>query len=959
MTHIANRIAPLSLRLLELLVRWTNTDGHLDHRMEMIVPRNRSMPCPLSFAQERLWFLEQLQPGNTAYNLPFVFPFGDPLDTEVLERALNEIVARHEALRTTFTVVGGSPVQRIASNLRIGIEEIDLRSHADRYNEAQRVLNEEVAQAFDLQRGPLLRARLIRRSVGDSLFVVNMHHIVSDGWSGGVLLRELLVLYNAFIQERPSPLEELRIQYPDFAVWQREWLRGETLLHQLSYWKDQMIGAPPLLELPSDRPRPPVESYHGAVQTFSIPRRIVEPLRELGREQNATLFMVLLAVFKAMLSRYSGMTDIVVGSPIANRNRAELESLIGFFVNMLALRTQVPAEVSIADLVGRVREVTLGAYEHQDLPFEKLVEELHPRRSLSHSPIYQVAFVLQNTPDVEQDKATTEVGEPVWKDDPIYNLGTSKFDITLSLAERGSGLIGTCEYRTDLFNHRTTNRFIRRYVQMLEAVAANANTQVWQLPLELPGEVAPVRQQPVVVKPFFLTRIAKFTNTQWDTKTLAVIGLSAATMMKLSSTSCLVVVGNEDLDNYEALWLLGQVAAAAVEAKVWTVAAANLVEANLIDENPTHLLLTPEGLSKLKPEIIPPETTLVVLGLPWFAATVAPWRNRQVIGLWGTWPGTLCCAVLEMEEPEAVIREPVAGCWIEVLDAQMRRQAIDLYGKIYVGGEGLSLQAGEVEDPFAPQERLYWTGWIGRRRADGRIEVMGNKSRIVSLDGMRVDPGRLEALLKQHPALQQAAVWVQGEESDPWLVAWVVPLAGRNVREEELMDYVGERVCAGLLPRQIVIVDELPTMGSEVLSTPTLMIEAPRTPVEAVIARIWHEVLKRPQMDVNANFFDLGGNSVNSVQVISRIRNTLHVDLMLHRLFEAPTIAELAHLVETDPQFSSLKLEDLDDAKVEPALQRTFSMLDIQMDGLKEQEILDLVDTLEDWEVDELLLQTI
>jgi NRPS condensation-like uncharacterized protein len=323
------------------------------------------------------------------------------VDLGVLERALNEIVARHEALRTSFTVMGGSPVQRIAPGLQIGIEEVDLRGVAGGEGETQRIINEDVARPFDLQRAPLLRVKLIRAAGAETMLLINMHHIISDGWSLGVLVRELRAVYQALEQGLGPSLKELRIQYADFAVWQREWLQGERLAEELNYWRERLAGAPPLLEMPCDHRRPVVESYRGAVQRFGIPGRLVEPLRDLAREQQATVFMVLLAVFQALLARYSGQSDIIVGSPIANRNRAELEDLIGFFVNMLVLRTEVAEELSVRQLIERVREVTLGAYDHQDLPFEKLVEELHPRRSLSHSPVFQVAFVLQNTPQAE------------------------------------------------------------------------------------------------------------------------------------------------------------------------------------------------------------------------------------------------------------------------------------------------------------------------------------------------------------------------------------------------------------------------------------------------------------------------------------------------------------------------------------------------------------------------------
>ncbi|MGY3621905.1 amino acid adenylation domain-containing protein [Bradyrhizobium sp. USDA 10063] len=904
MSSLADRIAQLPLRMLARFVRWSEMDSPLDQRLETIVPRNPSEPAPLSYSQERLWFLEQLQPGNSAYNLPLVLPFGDPLDCAVLERALNAIVARHEALRTTFVMSGGVPVQRVAPHLSIAIEEIDLRGQADAQAAAYRLLAEEMSRPFELQRGPLVRARLIRRGPGEALFVVNMHHIVSDGWSLGVFMRELEALYTAFVQNRPSPLEELRIQYADFAVWQREWLQGDMLAQHLGYWRDQLAGIPPLLDLPCDRPRPAMESYRGAAQMFTVGPRVTDKLRELARERQATLFMVLLAVFKALLARTSGLHDIVVGSPIANRNRAELEALIGFFVNMLALRTQVSAELSIGELIDRVREVTLGAYEHQDVPFEKLVAELHPRRSLSHSPIYQVAFVLQNTPDAASATAAAEIAEPSWDREPAHSVGTSKFDLTLSLAERGGLLVGSCEYRTDLFGHRTIGRLLRRYLRMLEAAVTDADRPLWQLPMLLPEETPPARRPALPVEPGLVEAMAPFGG---DRTALAVAARAAAAAMGLGRRSVLAVLDGGD----ETLRRLGQAAALAAGAEVALVDAARLPTMRA-----SHVLVRPEMLAKLNTEEMPQKAVLVILGLPCFAAALERWKARRIVGLWGV--GALpCCATLSFEEPEAVIGEALAGCVIEVLDERMRRQAVDVWGAIHVGGAvvgqpGPAIGEALVTDPFAAGGWLYRTGLLGRRRTDGRIELIGAEERLVCLQGMRGDPQRLEALLCQHPALQQAAVWVQDQGEERWLAACVVPQTGRKIGEEELLAYAGERLPAALVPRRILVTDKLPLTFA--LTEPEET-DKPSNPVEAVIARIWAEVLKRPQLDVNANFFDRGGNSVTSVQVISRIRETFHIDLQLHRLFEAPTIAELAKAV----QAAGASISEADDAPTDSA----------------------------------------
>ncbi|HEU4593896.1 MAG TPA: condensation domain-containing protein, partial [Pyrinomonadaceae bacterium] len=346
----------------------------------------RDEAAPLSFAQQRLWFLDQLEPGSVAYNMPTALRLTGRLDVPTMERTFGEIVRRHEVLRTRFVEVDDSPVQVItpASEVSLPLTDLGHLAEGEREAEAQRLTQEEARRPFDLAAGPLLRAALLRLSEEEHILLVTMHHIVSDGWSMGVLVREMTTLYSAFTSGEESPLEELSIQYADYAAWQRQYLSGEVLDAQLSYWRTQLGGAPALLELPTDRPRPPAQTYRGARHSFTIPAELTSHLTALSQEEGCTLFMTLLAGWQALLSRYSNQEEVVVGTPIANRTRVETEGLIGFFVNTLALRTDLSGEPSFRELLGRVREVTLGAYAHQEVPFERLVEELQPERSLSH-----------------------------------------------------------------------------------------------------------------------------------------------------------------------------------------------------------------------------------------------------------------------------------------------------------------------------------------------------------------------------------------------------------------------------------------------------------------------------------------------------------------------------------------------------------------------------------------------
>jgi hypothetical protein len=358
---------------------------------------------PLSFAQRGLWFLDRLQPGNPAYILPMALRLTGRLDRAALARALDEVVRRHESLRATFLVQDGEPVQAIAPRLRLPLPLIDLRSldPSARRAETRRLAEGEARRPFDLEEGPLLRTTLVWLGEDDHAVLFAMHHLVSDAWSLGVLVREVAALYGAFSQGRPSPLPELPIQYPDFVEWQREHLSGEALERQIAYWREQLASAP-TAELPADRRRPAVQTFRGAFLNTALPPALSERFRALCQRHGATLFMALLALFEALLARYTGQDDVVVGTTIANRRQTELEGLIGLFVNTLALRGDLSGDPPFAELLARVRRSTLGAYAHQDLPFERVVQEVaqarEGRRDLSRSALFQAVFNVQNAP---------------------------------------------------------------------------------------------------------------------------------------------------------------------------------------------------------------------------------------------------------------------------------------------------------------------------------------------------------------------------------------------------------------------------------------------------------------------------------------------------------------------------------------------------------------------------------
>ncbi|MDY6950341.1 MAG: amino acid adenylation domain-containing protein [Thermodesulfobacteriota bacterium] len=469
-----------SSKELELLTYLLEEEGIRARGTQTIPRRGKREAPPLSFAQQRLWFLNRFEPQSPAYNMPFAFRLSGALHVEALGRALNEIVGRHESLRTGFAEVEGTPRQIISPTLVLDLPVIDLRerSKAEREAEVGRLAAEEARRLFDLTCGPLLRATLLRISEQEWVLLLTMHHIAGDEWSMEVLFRELAALYKAFSMGRPSPLKALPIQYADFAVWQRERLEAEELDGQLSYWKEKLAGAPTALNLPADYPRPAMQTFRGgrASRPLLSPAQM-EALKALCHRVDATLFMTLLASFKVLLHRYTGQEDIAVGSPIANRNRIELEGLIGLFLNTLVLRTDLSDDPTFWELLGRVREMALEAYAHQDLPFERLVEELRPERDLSRTPLFQVMFVLRHA----RKQALAFSGLTVTP--MAVDTDTSKFDLILFVAEGPEGLRGTVEYNADLFHGTTVIRMLQHYQCLLEAIIADPDQRVGALPL--------------------------------------------------------------------------------------------------------------------------------------------------------------------------------------------------------------------------------------------------------------------------------------------------------------------------------------------------------------------------------------------------------------------------------------------------------------------------------------------
>jgi non-ribosomal peptide synthetase component F/acyl carrier protein len=476
-------------------------------RGEEIRRVSREGRLPLSYAQQRLWFVDQMEPGKAAYNIPAAMRLSGKLDISVLEKTLTEIVRRHEVLRTVFAVEEGEPVQviRPAGPFKLEAEDLSWKDEQERDAEAERIAREEMETGFDLQAGPLLRVRLLKLTDTDHVVVFTMHHIISDGWSIGVLVREFVALYELYLNGEESPLPELPVQYADFAVWQRDLLEGETKQSLLHYWKKQLGGQLPTIELPMDRPRPPVRRFKGAVHLEPLPDSMAEGLKQLSQREGVSPFMVLLAVFQTLLHRYSKQGDIVIGADIAGRTRVEIEGLIGNFVNILVLRTQINEDMKFCDLLQRVRDVTLSAYTHQDMPFDKLVEELQPDRDLSLSPLVQVVLSFQSFPPARLEVPGLQIRDFEFLNNS--DLASKKWDLGLFVVEKNSLITVSWTYNTDLFSAPTISRVSHNFMTLLANVITNPDTPIYKLEMLTEKQQAEKKTRRVIRKASLRSRL--------------------------------------------------------------------------------------------------------------------------------------------------------------------------------------------------------------------------------------------------------------------------------------------------------------------------------------------------------------------------------------------------------------------------------------------------------------------
>jgi len=728
------------------------------------IPRNRNLP--LSFAQQRLWFLDQLKAGNPSFNVPVALRLTGKLNVSALERTQCEVIRRHESLRTTFSETDGEPAQIIHPAKPVALEIVDLSGFGDadeRENEARRLATEEARRSFDLSSGPLLRSRLLYIAEEEHILLFTMHHIISDGWSMGVLVREVSALYQAFSESKPSPLADLPIQYADYASWQREWLTGAVLEGQLAYWRQQLDGAPLVLELPTDRPRPETQSYQGARLTGAVSPAVIHALKQLGREEGATLFMTLLAAFKVLLSYYSGKQDMVVGTNAANRNRPETEGLIGFFINQLVLRTDLSGDPTFRKLLGRVRAAALGAYAHEDLPFEKLVDVLKPERDASRAPLFQVKLALQNAPvgAMELPGLTVSAVE--------FENNKSNLDLILFIRETEQGAKTTLEYNTDLFDAATATRILEKFELLLGAVSAQPGAKLSELREVLSQDDAErLRAEKNRLEQSSFT---KFKNLKPKTVSVSQAELvRAAPLFGHTPLPLLVEPKVADVDLIE--WARAN--REFIETKLLQHGAvlfrgfgidpmarfnqfARAVCSDLFNENGEHPRQSING-DVYTPVFYPPEQKLL-------------WHNENSFN--HTWPGKIlfCCA-----EPAALGGEtPVVDSRriFETLAPRLRERFVER-GVMYVRnyGNGLGLDWQKVFQTSSKAE-------VEERFRNSRIEFEWK-------EGGRLRTRCVRPAAVKHPR-SAAAVWFN--QAQHWHVSCLDPLTRESIaavfREED------------------------------------------------------------------------------------------------------------------------------------------------------------------------------
>ncbi|TCP59426.1 amino acid adenylation domain-containing protein [Tumebacillus sp. BK434] len=1023
----------------------------------------RGGDLPMSYAQERMWLLHQFHSDSSAYHIAGAVRMRGPLDRAALERSMAAIVQRHEALRTTFDVVNDQAVQRIRSAQAVTIPLSDLTElpTVEREETALRLAREDAREPFDLTKDELVRLSLLRLGAEDHLLVMTLHHIISDGWSLGVLLQELSVLYGG------GELPELTVQYADYAQWHRSWLEADALASQLDYWKHKLGGSLPVLQLPTDRPRPAVQTTHGAHLPFALSKELTEALKGLGQAGGETLYMILLTAFNVLLHRYTGQDDILVGSPIAGRNRVEIENLIGFFVNTIVLRSELPGETSFRSLLKQVKQTALEAYAHQDVPFEKLVSVLQPERSTSHPPLFQVMFALQNAPlalelpGLRLERLTLD-------------NQTAKFDLSLLLEETEQGLTGFLEYNTDLFEQATIARLAQHFQTLLQAAVLHPDRPIAELPMLTAAERGQLAQwndteRPEALKfgvhqwferqtaatpdaaalifgedsltyrelneqanrlarrlqkrgvapgqlvglslersfelvigmlailkagaayvPFDADYPAERLRYQLEDANVAVLvtsermldrlpeqhaqilcieepfaeesaenlgiagdGDSLAYMMYTSGSTgqpkgvmvphrgVVRLVKDTDYVEFSARDVFLQFAPVAFDAATFEIWGALLNGAQMVIYPPgqaslqelgrviqrygvSTLWLTAglfhqmaehhlEGLRGVRQLLAGGD----VLSVPHVQKVVEQLDCRLINGYGPTECTTFAvCHEVRQEDlllPSLPIGRAIANTTAYVLDEAGQEVPIGVRGELHLSGAGVAL--GYWQRPELTAERflntehgrLYKTGDMVRRLADGTIEFLGRTDNQVKVRGFRIELGEIEAAVAKHPTVSESAVLVREDQpGDKRIVAYVI-LKQPEDRTGELRRDLKAVLPSYMMPQHIVAVEAMALTANGKIDRTSLPAPAaaeeqreyapPRTAAEAMLCALFEEVLHTQPVGIHDDFFAAGGHSLLATQAVTRIQAAFGIEMPLRKLFELPTVAELAAFV--------------------------------------------------------------
>jgi amino acid adenylation domain-containing protein/FkbM family methyltransferase len=807
------------------------------------IPRTVRGPedlAPLSFTQQRLWFLDRFSPGDSSYNIPVILPLPFRADAALLERSLSEIARRHEILRTTFPFVDGAPAQRISADPAVRLRTMDVSSMdaAVIPNEVYGLVLREVRRPFDLANGPILRAFLIQSAPEQQILVLTMHHIAADGWSMPILLRELATIYDAFGKGLPSPLPELPVQFADFAAWQRKWLAGEVLERQHEYWLQTLQDAPKLLELPTDHARPPVQSTRGDIHLFKIEPAVYADLSALARQESCTVFMAFLAAFNVLFHRLCGVRDVSVGSPIANRRRPELEGLIGFFSNTIILRTKWEGDPGFRGLLRAVRDVTLGAFAHQDMPFEHLVSELEAERALDRTPLFQVMLIFQN---LEGWDSTGLVEAP-----PVAT-GTSKFDLSLYLLPSGAGLTGQLEYCIDLFTRESVACMMDQFCELLAQAVMAPDAPVSSLPLRAP---VPEERSGSPLAMFAGRRVACASD-------------SALLHQAALHHGCDLILPERDPD-----------VSVRTFSRTLRSAAAEV------------LIVKPRTLSVLAREF-----AKSLYGVEIVVEMEDPEEVRHLRSALPAQVFERCRWLLGIADAGHVLMTPAAGG--DMLLGEPAEVLSNTGDSGDTGDSGEPAPLGAFGELALAGVR---TGVRAIRTASGAVKLRAagevlRRNRADVEAALRRCAGVTEAVVAfDEPLAEPAAIVIQEPRTSAALIAnelraWLPP-----ARIPRTIRFVTE------IPLRSNGRVDLPALVRQARSG-AAQYTAPRSELEHGIARLWSETLGVEKVSVHDDFFVLGGHSLLATAFIARLNLAFGVELPLRTLFEHPTIETLARVI--------------------------------------------------------------